>query len=96
MQTFACWKEHMTVHYVFRALCIVYPGSAVSWSRQVCNRQSMQRVQMLGHKCSFQSAIVLILVVRNDKRSSGIDGKTSDCPSRNCLYYRYVQIPFCQ
>jgi len=53
MQTFACWKEHMTVHYVFRALCIVYPGSAVSWSRQVCNRQSMQRVQMLGHKCSF-------------------------------------------
>jgi len=40
-------------------------------------------------KCSdtnvvFQRAIFLILVVRNDKKSSGIDGKTSDCPSRNC------------
>jgi len=41
-------------------------------------------------KCSdtnvvFQTAIFLILVVSNAKRFSGIDGKTSDCPSRNCL-----------
>jgi len=52
-------------------------------------------------KCSdtnvvFQRAIFLILVVRNDKRSSGIGGKTSDYPSRNCLYYRYLEIPLCQ
>jgi len=41
------------VHCVFSALCMVYLGNAVSWNRQNCNRQSMQRVQMLGHKCSF-------------------------------------------
>jgi len=34
----------------------------------------------------FQTAIILILVVRNNKKPSGIDGKTSDCLSRNCLY----------
>jgi len=51
-------------------------------------------------KCSdtnlvFQTAIFLIVVLRNNKRSSGIDGKTSDCPSRHCLYYRYLEIGFC-
>jgi len=30
---------------VFYALCMVCPGSAVSWNRQDCIRQSMQRVQ---------------------------------------------------
>jgi len=50
-------------------------------------------------KCSdtnvvFQRAIFLILVIRN-KRSSGIDGKTSDCLSKNSLYYRYLQLRFC-
>jgi len=45
MQKCACLKEHMTVHYVFCALCMVYPGSAVIWNLQDCNRQSMQRVQ---------------------------------------------------
>ena len=82
-----------------RLLCALYmlcPGSAVSWNRRHCNRQSMQRVQntwsigtglclMFGHKCSFPNSLFLILV-RNKKRSSGIDGKTSDCLSRNCLY----------
>jgi len=38
-------KEHMRVDYVFCALCMVCPGSAVSWNRQGCNRPSMQRVQ---------------------------------------------------
>jgi len=33
----------------------------------------------------FQTAIFLILVVSNNKRSSGIDDKTRDCLSRNCL-----------
>jgi len=32
----------------------------------------------------FQTAIFLFLVVRNNKRSSGIDGKTSDYLSRIC------------
>ena len=32
--------------YVYRALCMFCPaGSAVSWNRQGCNWQSMQRVQ---------------------------------------------------
>jgi len=45
MQMCACLKEHMTVHHVFCALCMVYPVSAVSWNRQNYSRQSMQRVQ---------------------------------------------------
>jgi len=51
-------------------------------------------------KCSdtnlvFQTAILLTLVVRNNKRSSGIDGKTSDCLFRISLYYRYLELRFC-
>jgi len=45
MQMYACLKEHMKVDYVFCALCMVCPGSAVSWNSQDCNRQSMKRVQ---------------------------------------------------
>ena len=48
MQMCACLKQHMRKvnDYVFCALCMVCPGSAVSWNRQDCNRQSMQRVQI--------------------------------------------------
>jgi len=28
------------------------------------------------------------------KRSSGVDGKTSDCLSRSCSYYRYFELRF--
>jgi len=108
MQRCASLKEHMrkVIDYVFCALCMVRPGKALSWNRQDCNRQSMQRVQNtwsigtgLCFKCSdtnvvFQTAIFLIPVVRNNKRSSGIDGKTSDCLSRNCLYYRYLILSY--
>jgi len=84
---------------------MVYPGSAVSWNRQDCNRQSMQRVQNTWSTGSglclnartqmwFSKEPFFILVVRNNKRSSGIGGKTSECPSRNCLYYRYLEIRF--
>jgi len=45
MQMCACLKEHMRVDYVFCVLCMVFPGSAVSWNCQDSNRQSMQRVQ---------------------------------------------------
>jgi len=39
-------KEHIKelIDYVFCALCMVCAGSAVSWNREDCNRQSMQRV----------------------------------------------------
>ena len=30
--------------------------------------------------------------LRNNRRSSGIDGKTSDCLSRNSSYYRYIEL----
>jgi len=33
---------------------------------------------MLGHECSFPNSHFLDSVVRNNKRSSGIDGETSD------------------
>jgi len=45
MQIFASLQEQMRAGYVFSALCMVCPGSAVSWNRQGGNRQSMQRVQ---------------------------------------------------
>ena len=42
MQTYECLKEYMreVIDYVFIALCMVYPGSAVGWRRQDCNRQT--------------------------------------------------------
>ena len=45
MQMCACLKEHMRFDYVFCALCMVCPGSAVSWNRQGCSRQSIEWVQ---------------------------------------------------
>jgi len=45
LQMCACLKEQMRVNCVFCALCMVCPGSADSWNRQGCNRQSMQRVE---------------------------------------------------
>jgi len=75
----------MRVEYVFCAVCMVFPGSAFSWNRQGCNRQSMQRIQntwstgtglcLNDTNVIFQPAIFLILVVRNNKRSLGIDSK---------------------
>jgi len=86
-----CLKEHMreVMDYVFCALCLVCPGRAASCHRHDCNRQSTQRVQntwsigtglCIKHQCSdtnmvIQTAIFLILFVRNNKRSSGIDGQ---------------------
>jgi len=78
-------------------VCIVYPDSAVSWNRQDCNRQSesMQLVQMLRHKCSFPKSHFLDSGRKKwQKVLRHWRYKTSDCPSRNCLYYRYLEIPF--
>jgi len=46
MQLCACYKERMReiIDYVLWALCMVCPGSAVSWNRQDCKRQSVERV----------------------------------------------------
>jgi len=41
---------------------------------------------MLGHECSFPHSHFVDSVARNNKKSSGIEGKTSDCLSTNCLY----------
>jgi len=43
-------------------------------------------------ECSDTNVAFLILVVRNNKRSSGIDRKNQRCLSRNCLYYRYLEL----
>jgi len=42
MQRCACLKEHVRdiICCVFCALCLICPGSVVSWIRQDCNRQS--------------------------------------------------------
>jgi len=39
------FDKHMIVGSMFCAVCMVCPGSAVSWNRQGCNRQIMQQVQ---------------------------------------------------
>jgi len=48
-----------------------------------------------GHKCSFPNSHFLDSGLSNNKRSSDIDGKTSECLSRICLYYRYLELRFC-
>jgi len=73
------------IDYVFCALCIVSPASAVSWNRQAttgkaCNEWSEKHLlnwDWSAFKCSdtnvvFQTAIFLVLFVRNNKMSSGI------------------------
>ena len=67
-------------------------ADSVSWNRQDCKRQNMQRVQntwsigigLCTVECSdtnvvFQTAVFLALVVRNNKTSPGINSKTIDC-----------------
>jgi len=82
----ACLKEHMTVHCVFCALCMVYLAALLAGIVKTATDKARSECKCSDTKVVFQRAIFLILVVRNDTRSSGIDGKTSDCPSRNCLY----------
>jgi len=92
------------INYAFCALAwfareALLAGIAKTAIGKVCNQCKTRGqlgsvcVQMLGHKCSFPNSHFFILVVRK-RKSSGIDGKTSDCLSRNCLYYRYLELPF--
>jgi len=95
MKMFACLKENMAVHCVFCALCMVYLAALLAGIVKNATDKACNECKCLDTNVLFQRTIILILVVRNDKRSSGIDGKTSDCPSRKCLYYRYPKIPYC-
>jgi len=78
---------------------VLWTLSAVSWNRQAMHATSAKHLinwDWFVFKCSdtnivFQTAIVLILVVKNNKSSSCFDGKTNDCLSRNCLYNRYLE-----
>jgi len=45
---------------------------------------------MLGHECSFPNDYFLDSVTRNNKRSSGIEGKTNNYLSRNCLCHFFA------
>jgi len=78
---------------VLCALCMVYPDGAVSWNRQDCNMQTMQRVQntwSIGTglcqnartQCIFPNRYFLDSGRKNNNRSSGINSKTRDCLSR--------------
>jgi len=64
-------------------------GIAKPAKSKACNEcKTIVRLRLVCFVCSdtntvFQTAVFLILVVRNNKRSSGIDGKTSNCLSRN-------------
>ena len=76
-------------------------GIAKTAPSKPCNQcKTLGQLGCSVFKCSdtnidFETAIFLILFVRNNKRSSGINGKTSDCPSRICLYHRYFELRFC-
>ena len=59
----------------------------VDWDWTVCKCADTNVV--------FQTAVFVIPVVGNNKRSPGINSKTSDCLSGICLYYRYLQLRFC-
>ena len=82
---------------VFCALCTVFPGSAViTGIVKTATDKPCNECKCSDTNAVFQRAIFLILAIRNDNRSSSIDVKTSDCPSRICLYYRYLEIALCQ
>jgi len=87
--------------HTFLALVTVGVGHGVY--RKLYTLIGSERAEKFANhwfKCSdtyvvLQTAIFLILFVVNNKRSSGIDGRTSDCLSRISLYYRYLELRFC-
>jgi len=87
--------------FAWFARAALLAGIAKTATVKACNEcKTLGQLGWSMFKCSdtnvvFQTAIFLILVVRNSKRSSGIDGKTSNCLSRNCLYDRYLELRFC-
>jgi len=87
----------MRVDYVFCALLRFARAVLLAGIVNTATGKAYNECKTLGQlgwsvfKCSdtnvvFQTAIFLIMVVRNNKRYSGIKGKTSDCLSRYCLY----------
>jgi len=78
----------MRADHVFCALCMVCPGSAVSWNRQDCNRQSIQQVQNTVNwdwsvlkfsdtNVVFQTAIFLILSYEIRKSHQALKAKSA-------------------
>jgi len=77
-----------------RLFCVLYmcareallTGIVTTSTGKACNE--CKTLGQMGLLCSdtnvvFQTAIFLILVVKNNIRSSGIDSKTSDSPYQN-------------
>jgi len=77
------------------ALAALLAGIAKTTTGKACNERKTGAFKRLDTNVVFQTAIFLILVIRHNKRSSGIDSKTSNCLSRNCLYYRCLELRFC-
>jgi len=102
MQMCACLKEHMRVDYLhgLPRQRSQLESSRLQQPKHTTSAKHLGNWDWSVFKCSdknvvFQTAIFLILVVRNNTKSSGIDGKISYCYSRNCFYYRYLELRFC-
>jgi len=101
----ACLKEHMRVDcfalFAWFARAALLDGIVkLQQAKHATSAKHLVIWDWSVFKCSdtnviFQTAIFLVLFVRNNKRSSGIDCKTFDCLSRNFLYYRYPELRFC-
>jgi len=95
------------MEHVFCAVRMFCPGRAVSWIAPILEqaKHATSKKHLLSwdwsvFECSdtnvvFQITVVLMPVVRNNKRSPGINSKTSYCLSRLCLCYRYLELRFC-
>jgi len=86
-------ERQLTLRFAFFAWfawAVLLAEIATTATGKACNER--KTLGQLGLVCVlnntnvvFQIAIFLILVIRN-KRSSGFEGTTSDCLSRNCLF----------
>jgi len=80
--------DYVLALFAWLARAELLAGIAKIATGKTCNEcKTLGRLRRSVFKCSdinlvFQTAIFLILVVRNNKTSPGIDGKTSDCLSR--------------
>jgi len=98
-----CIFERTRESRLFCAPYMFCPGSAVSCNRPYCKRQSMRWVQnnwSTGTGLCLNARTQMYFPkqfwdVRNNKRSSDIDGKTSHQLCRDCLSSHYLELRFC-
>ena len=99
------WKN-TRVFFVICALCMVFPDRLLAGITKTATNTSCKECKHLViwglsvFECSdtnvvLKTATFLILVVGNNKRSSGIDSKTSSLLSRNYLCHGYLDLRFC-